>query len=333
MSGNPRTNYHGTYSYGYADARDSAHDELQQAEKFAANLKLKHRSIRYDSAPTANEVKVLFRSQELPFPTPSVIAGHRLYEKIRADGFKVALTGEGADELFAGYVAQYVPRYFRDLINQREYKMAIQLAKSSNLPVTSLFGKFVWDLPESLLIWLLVSIKPALKYISRAAISRNIERVRWFLLVNELDFEEFLTLHVTRTNLPMILRFADRNSMASGVEQRSPFLDYRVVEFSLNTPVNQKISSDAQGKHILRQAFTGLLPEQVVSARKKHGFGNAEQFHVNRIMNDMLKVSKIAPGALEEIIDFKTLNEGSNWNGLNMWLLGSLLIWNDCVYK
>lgn len=76
-----------------------------------------------------------------------------------------------------------------------------------------------------------------------------------------------LTLH----SIPSLLRYEDRNSMAFSLESRTPFLDYRLVEFCFSLPSEFKISG-AETKVVLRRAMSGLMPREVVERKDKLGF-------------------------------------------------------------
>jgi asparagine synthase (glutamine-hydrolysing) len=74
-------------------------------------------------------------------------------------------------------------------------------------------------------------------------------------------------LEITETNLPMLLRFEDKNSMRFGIETRLPFLDYRLVEFTLGLPTRVKLT-----KWPLRVAMQNLLSENICRRKDKIGF-------------------------------------------------------------
>jgi asparagine synthetase B (glutamine-hydrolysing) len=76
--------------------------------------------------------------------------------------------------------------------------------------------------------------------------------------------------------LPSLLRFDDRNAMAHSIESRVPFLDYRLIEFCFALPPEQKIR-DGVTKFILRQAMTGILPEDVRMRQDKIGFSTPQE--------------------------------------------------------
>ena len=81
---------------------------------------------------------------------------------------------------------------------------------------------------------------------------------------------------LTALNLPMLLHWEDRDSMAHSLEARLPFLDYRLVEFCLGLPEDYKLS-DGWTKRVLREGMRGRLPERVRLRRDKLGFATAEE--------------------------------------------------------
>jgi asparagine synthase (glutamine-hydrolysing) len=76
---------------------------------------------------------------------------------------------------------------------------------------------------------------------------------------------------VTSMSIPGLLHYEDRNSMAFGLEAREPFLDYRLVEFCLGLPFEQKIAG-ATTKAIMRRALRGIVPDAVLDRRDKKGY-------------------------------------------------------------
>jgi asparagine synthase (glutamine-hydrolysing) len=81
---------------------------------------------------------------------------------------------------------------------------------------------------------------------------------------------------VQTTSLPMLLHYEDRNSMAHGVEARVPFLDHRLVEFSIALGDGHKMHG-AETKRILRRAMGAVLPPVVRNRADKLGFATPEQ--------------------------------------------------------
>ena len=77
-------------------------------------------------------------------------------------------------------------------------------------------------------------------------------------------------------NMPMLLRYEDRNSMAHSIESRLPFLDYRLVEFAQSLPDYCKINQ-GKTKAVLRNAMKSVLPKQIQNRMDKIGFETAEE--------------------------------------------------------
>jgi asparagine synthase (glutamine-hydrolysing) len=77
---------------------------------------------------------------------------------------------------------------------------------------------------------------------------------------------------VSRDNLPGLLRYEDRNSMAFGIEARVPFLDHRLVEAALALPDRLKIDARGRRKVALHRAMRGIVPDMVLARRDKVAF-------------------------------------------------------------
>jgi asparagine synthase (glutamine-hydrolysing) len=125
-------------------------------------------------------------------------------------------------------------------------------------------------------------------------------------------------LEIEKTNLPALLRYEDKNAMRHGIETRLPFLDYRLVEFSLSLPGHFKITN-GWTKHVLRQTMKGRMPDSIVWRRNKMGFEapNSKWFaQHHQIMRDTVLGSRLleelsCPGSIERQYD--TLDSLTRW--------------------
>jgi asparagine synthase (glutamine-hydrolysing) len=79
------------------------------------------------------------------------------------------------------------------------------------------------------------------------------------------------------TNLPFLLRYEDRNSMAYSVESRVPFLTPEFVQFFFTLPEDYLISIDGNTKSVFRQAMKGIVPDEVLARKDKIAFATPEQ--------------------------------------------------------
>lgn len=90
-------------------------------------------------------------------------------------------------------------------------------------------------------------------------------------------------------NLPALLRFEDRNSMAFGVEARVPFLDHRLVSFVFALDDRHRIWR-GWTKPVLRRAMRGIVPDQILSRRERIGFATPQAGWLREIWPDLREV-------------------------------------------
>ena len=214
-----------------------------------------------------------------------------MVSKLASQHVKVVLGGQGGDEMFGGY-ARYLIAYLEQCI-----KAAIDgTYKNGNFVVTI----------ESIVpnLGLLREYKPMMKQFWREGLFEPLDE-RYFRLanrsndmVNEVEwsdlnmdqvFESFQTIFNNKANvrkeayfdkmthfdfkclLPALLQVEDRMSMAHGLESRVPLLDHEIVEFAATIPADVKFEG-GRLKHLLKAAFSDVIPHDVVNRRDKMGF-------------------------------------------------------------
>ncbi len=329
----PRVNYSGAYTYGYQDEALARFDETARARAFMDELgeTARHQVRRLQAVAGPDELLELVTAQDEPFCTPSILASFRMYRALRDDGCKVVLSGEGADELFGGYVRPYHSLAARDALRSGHLADAFALVACRSAEPALILNRMAWDLPLSVLAGLLRRRRPSVAIMSEALWDQGRERLAELRDDRRRDLGERMRQDVLSTNLPMILRMTDRNSMHFGVEVRSPFLDYRLVERALATPVDRRIGG-FQGKALLREAFAGELPQRIVAERKTTGFGHAEQFLVGELpLGNLLDD---LPASLGDYLDVGRLRSDFARGALHptFWLALSVALWYRSIY-
>lgn len=324
----PRTRFSGAFTYGYSTPEAQIWDETDRARDLVRSfgVELLHSVHKVDAKVDRDEILSVVKCQEQPFATPSHLAHYRMYKLIRESNFKVVLSGEGSDELMAGYTSQYLTRLARDSILGGRLFHAFTLMGSPHLSPRLLLNRMIWDLPTAILLPLLRRYRLSYGVIKPDFLDRMTGRLGFVRDFYRSSAAERVRRDILSTNLPQILRCADRNSMAHGVEARHPFLDYRYVELALRTPLDIKLSAQG-GKLPLRQAFDGLLPADYAKAPKVTGFGHAEQFNFARLLEADFDPRDV-PEA-EEFIDLPGLQEGLRQTRVHptAWLPVSLVLW------
>jgi len=201
---------------------------------------------------------------------------------------KVALTGQGADEPWAGYhryfglklsdIYRRIPSGLRDHVirplvralpgNERLKRGVASLDEEDVLTrLTKIYAFFTSDLRSQLFKGDLGDRLAFSDYDAKTAIARLQHDVR------DLDTVSQMLYIDTRANLPDdLLMVADKTSMANSIEARVPFLDRRLVEFVESLPLEHKLKG-YQGKYLHKKAIEAWLPPSIVH-RKKKGFAN-----------------------------------------------------------
>jgi asparagine synthase (glutamine-hydrolysing) len=239
---------------------------------------------RVDDAFTSAE-KITWHQDE-PYGSTSIFAQWSVFAAARAAGVKVMLDGQGADEQLAGYhggfhyyVADLVRRgrwldLARTVIQRKDFHglSYIDQLRGLSLPVLSRFlprsrvkalGRPDWLSSE-----VLNSVNDQRNAFDIALASVGLGPVR--------TIGDLCVAMAQSSNLSMLLHWEDRNSMAHGIEARVPFLDHRLVEFSIALGDSHKIVH-GDTKRVLRRAMAGILPQSIVSRRDKLGFATPEQ--------------------------------------------------------
>ena len=272
-----------TFSIGYSE--DAFFDETDYARLVAKHFKTDHtvfNLMRNDLFESLDEV---LNYLDEPFADSSALPVFILSKHTRKH-VKVALSGDGADEVFGGYI-KHLGEY------RARHQQVVEMAGSFVSPVLNLFSK-------SRNSFLGNTIRQAQKFYDGMKMNEQDRYWAWCSISNEDEAGELLAGQVNQSeftdrknrqthfstvinnlngvllndvNLVLpndMLMKVDSMSMANSLEVRTPFLDYRVVEFAFSIPPSFKVDRHYR-KKIVHDAFKNFLPEELYH-RKKRGF-------------------------------------------------------------
>jgi len=224
----------------------------------------------------------VLRFQDEPMVSGAPIASFHLMRLAAADGVKVVLNGQGADEVFAGYPS-YFPAYWHTLLRTAQVGRAWREIQVFGAAGGGGAGRlFLWALGR-LLHYRMRGFAPYRRVTQRA---RPVPAHRWFTpgLIERIpaspageegpDLHAVLRRSVEHAPLPHYLRLEDRNSMAHGVEARLPFMDYRLVSLAFRVPPDRKMRG-VWNKPLLRDSLRGRIPDSVRNRVAKMGFATS----------------------------------------------------------
>lgn len=276
-----------TFSIGF---KEESFDEGKYAKLVASVLNSDHHHHFFKSEDLLDLITKVSKLLDEPFADASILPTYLLSRFTRGQ-VKVALGGDGGDELFMGYptfqahkiaqIYENLPKFVHSsIVSGIVNRLTVS---HSNLSVDFKIKRFisgVYKTPiERNLIWLgaftsnelrkkLFTQEVYSKLFTSDPIKDMVSRTK----TQNLDFWESLIYHYIKTYLvDDILVKVDRASMFNSLEVRSPFLDHRLVQFVNSLPPNLKMKG-LTTKYILKKLMANKLPNEIVN-RNKHGFG------------------------------------------------------------
>ncbi|MGH7722711.1 MAG: asparagine synthase (glutamine-hydrolyzing) [Candidatus Dormibacteria bacterium] len=201
--------------------------------------------------------------QEEPTIASAPYAYYCVY-RVAHEHVKVMLSGNGGDELLAGYIP-YFRAYLSSARDQRHWLAgARELLRGLDL-----YRGFFAEAMRSRLPRQggLLSMRPFL-----ADQDGSLDSVSF---TPDRNLNARLANDVLAYSTPNLLRYEDKNSMAFSIEARVPFLDHELVEFIFRLPIDQKIDG-GWNRAVYRRAMRGRIPEKNRLRRSKIGFTNPE---------------------------------------------------------
>ena len=269
-----------TYTVGYGES--FVDDELSDAAETAAALDANHTSVRLTKSVFEETLPKIVASLEEPIATSSIVPMYFVCQRARQD-VKVALVGQGPDELFGGYRRHLGVRYGALWARLPQGMRTAISSTIAALPRNETLKRGVYSLaiPDRLRRYQQVlSILPAdqvdglfqeglLPANSGDAILDCWSDLTGLMgSTDELGGLQFLEV---RSTLPdELLMYADKLSMAHSLELRVPYIDKEIVEYVERLPANLKVRNGSR-KWLHRQVCKSFLPEAVLK-RPKRGF-------------------------------------------------------------
>jgi asparagine synthase (glutamine-hydrolysing) len=279
-----------TFSIGFQDEK---YNEAEQAKAVAAHLGTQHTELYVSSQDALDLIPKLSEYYDEPFADASQLPTCLLSAMTRRS-VTVALSGDGGDELFAGYNRHIIAQRIETIFTYLPHPLRVVLSKTlRSLPpatwdrICSLFpvqrqlrqcGDKVEKFSRLLALDQVSEIYTVLMSAWYQGSLPSTAIAPILALIPEKKILAQLPDHTARfqlmdllTNLPGdILTKVDRASMAYGLEVRVPLLDHRVVEFAWNLPPSYKIRAGSS-KWLLRQVLYQYVPQSLIE-RPKTGF-------------------------------------------------------------
>jgi len=273
-------------SYTIKMSNDS-YDESAYAKLVADSLGIENKMAEFDDDAIIQSLDIIEKKLDEPLSDPSIFPTF-LLSRFAKEDVKVALSGDGADELFCGYapfksinylkLLSLMPKLIGNKVSTFTEKISSKdTYMSYHFILKHVSRGFGWPIYQQVFRWMSpLSDKDFNTLLNKDFISSYDPEKKWNeLLYNEKDIHlklpDLLSKLFIDFYLPNdILTKVDRASMYSGLEVRSPFLSKSILAYSQSLPNKYKLANK-QTKFILRELSAKLLPK-IISSRKKHGF-------------------------------------------------------------
>jgi asparagine synthase (glutamine-hydrolysing) len=331
-----------TFSIGFTE---SSFDELHYARITARHFNTEHHEfiVTPDVCKLVDEI--IWHHDE-PFADVSSIPTY-IVSKMAREHVTVVLSGDGGDELFGGYDRYLVDRKRAMFGHIPGFLRRNFMLRASRAIPRAMYGKnFLRNTALDSDARYVDSISYFDEDSKRHLLSREVrgwlngrdsscEFRRLLAVPQSLERLDHLLYLDSKTYLPGdILTKVDRMSMAHSIEAREPLLDHKLIEFVQTIPASLKLRGSV-GKHILKSAVRGLIPDEIIS-RPKQGFGVPIRRWFNNELRELLydtltdartrQRGYFNQSVVEEILDEHRRDRRDN--STHLWGLLTLELWH-----
>tara|TARA_A100001015_G_scaffold131711_1_gene146227 strand:+ start:1094 stop:2932 length:1839 start_codon:yes stop_codon:yes gene_type:complete len=317
--------------------RNNNNDEKSYIDSFIKNKNLNHEYVCVENSYHENILEEMISFQDEPIGSISFLNQFILRKKIHENGFKVLMEGEGGDEVLGGYNRMFVPYIYENFYLKKkslpkEFVDNLKMCTGSSDNNINFMIKDFINLKKKKND---IEMKEVFKFLeySSEEIPKNLSFYNETVPNKKNTFKNFLLNHLYKRDLPHILRQEDRNSMRFSIENRSPFVDSRFVEFVFSHK-NEYFMKNGLSKYMLREIMKDKLPKEYFKKRKIGRPGNPNflinKFYYEKFI-DLLNTYKIPLMVNAKIKKafIKDHNDENNNNYIMYFRFLNYLIWKD----
>ncbi|QJP08351.1 N-acetylglutaminylglutamine amidotransferase [Pseudomonas multiresinivorans] len=294
-----------TFSIGFEDAGGERGDEFQYSDLIAKRYGTRHHQLRIDENEVISQLPAAFRAMSEPMVSHDCIAFYLLSREV-SKHCKVVQSGQGADELFAGY------HWYPKVAGAKDPLQAYRAAFFDRS-----HGEYLDTVREAMRV---------------EDVASEFVRDHFAQPGAEDPVDKALRLDSTIMLVDDPVKRVDNMTMAWGLEARVPFLDYRVAELSARIPSRFKLGDG--GKQVLKAAARKVIPSEVIDRPKgyfpvpglKHLQGNTRAW-VSELLLDPSQDRGLFETAMFDRLLSDPASDLTPLRGSKLWQLAALNLW------
>ncbi len=317
-----------SFSVSFADSPET--DELPYARTVADFLGLRHHEVAITQEDFINFLPQFVRATDEPLADLASIPLFYLSSLARKS-VKVVLSGEGADEILGGYTFDSVVADWQSTAPKRKWWQG----KDMSFPDLTEFN------PPPHMTNYLSSQEKRTMLKGNVQFPDSMERIKASFLRcgTDVPLHRMLYSYCQDWLVEDLLMKADKMSMAASLELRTPFLDYRLVEWAASTPARFKVGQNQSGqletKSVLRRYAKSRLPRAIVQ-RPKMGFpvpvygwliNSVKEWAYEHLSPNARINGFLTPGAIKETLNKGTHSDSHTLDRHRLWNLLILELW------
>ncbi len=337
-----------TFSVGFKESNDPKkfNTDFNLARKTAAFYGTDHHELLIGPEEVKDNLKQIVWHLDEPNFNATAGAIFLLAQEAKKD-VAVVLGGDGGDELFGGY-----PRYHYSRLLGQYYRIPLQVRQLLERVVSHGLAQKLTHRTSTERVLAFLALKPDLRRemlnpdkLENRIVHTHIEEYFSSRSLYSDDFEkQFMNFDRQSWLRDESLVRTDKMTMAFGLEERVPILDYRLVEYAYRIPTQWKLSlwqrpSNFQGKNIWRDAIKNYIPDHVLNEQKRGWFTPMAKWMRGELRETVEEY--ISPGHLNSeffnTAEVQTLwkdhLEGKRYNLNSIWAIVMWQMWYDTFIK
>lgn len=294
-----------TFSIGFEDAGGERGDEFHYSDLIARRYGTRHHQLRIGENEVIEQLPAAFRAMSEPMVSHDCIAFYLLAREV-SKHCKVVQSGQGADELFAGY---------------HWYPPMVDAASPLHAYRAAFFDRSHGEYEAT--------VRPVLRVedVAQAFVAEH------FAMPGASDaVDKALRLDSTIMLVDDPVKRVDNMTMAWGLEARVPFLDYRLAELSARIPARFKLGDG--GKQVLKAAARRVIPAEVIDRPKgyfpvpglKHLQGNTRAWVSELLLDPSQDRCLFEPAQIDRLLG-SPQDDLTPLRGSKLWQLAALNLW------
>ncbi len=313
---------------------DSKYSEKKWIDEVLKHIKVNPHFITPNPEEVLNNLDDIIFQMDEPIGSMSPYLAFLVDRSAKENGITVLLNGQGADEYLGGYGA------FRKLQKQKAL---------NSLSISAIKNEYDCDKTQAIKMASRSAIRLAYSNLFPKSYGKSfgnpLDSKKWFFCLDynvlladtskvikvdspkTTNYTHISDNQLTKSPLPMFLRWEDRNSMIHSIEARVPFLDHRLVEFCHSLPI-EYLDIHGQTKRVLLEAMKDIIPDKIYNRKDKMGYVAPEERWVKeeytQTFKDLLKESiKYSQGIIKpEAMDyFEDIVSGKEKFNYSYWRL------------